>query len=459
MAVIYTEGESLGALGEINTPAQQASGGYQTVPVYQLSGQAPTLPDNALLQQVYGTTAMPAFEWVRSIQSGERTYNPASDFDNQMLEQYQQATGSGNQIPGMPSVTDLIGAVAPGAAGMVGQSIGAAIADPFVQQSIGGVAEAAGTSLLPEFLGGTPLPSKQLSQATSAGYDLLSSGTLNPAARTATNAARGGGLFQPEVANIDVARATGNLDLYNKLQATDGAVIGSFEGSTVYNPEVFNQVVTDAPTSGLATNITSEAITSSSTAPTYLEGVGDKLFGSGASATWTSAGVGAVLNFGVGLLMGQDPVKAAKSAGAGAIGTAIGTAIGGPIGGFIGGALGGMLGGRVICNELMRQGLMTRKQVVLDYRFTRDYLTTYHVNGYHAWSIWVVKQMRQGRFVKTWKHIACHRANEIAYIYGERDKPDYLGKVYRRIFEPTCWLIGRFKEKSDWSVLYTPKEI
>ena len=38
--------------------------------------------------------------------------------------------------------------------------------------------------------------------------------------------------------------------------------------------------------------------------------------------------------------MGQDPVKAAKSAGAGAIGKVLGTAIGGPIGGFIGGALG-----------------------------------------------------------------------------------------------------------------------
>jgi len=190
MAVIYTEGESLGSLGGINTPAQQTSGCSQTVPVYQMSGQAPTLPDNALLQQVYGTTAMPAFEWVRSIQSGERTYNPASDFDNQMLQQYQQATGSGNQVPGMPSVTDLIGAVAPEAAGIVGQSIGAAIADPFVQQSVGGVAEAAGSRLLPELLGGTSLPSKQLSQATSAGYDLLSSGTLSPAARTATTAAR-----------------------------------------------------------------------------------------------------------------------------------------------------------------------------------------------------------------------------------------------------------------------------
>ena len=168
---------------------------------------------------------------------------------------------------------------------------------------------------------------------------------------------------------------------------------------------------------------------------------------------------GAVGNFGIQLLMGQDPVKAAKSAGAGAIGKVLGTAIGGPIGGFIGGALGSIIGGRVICNELMRQGLLTRKQVVLDYKFTRDYLSPTHVNGYHVWAVWMVKQMRKGKFVKFWKHVAGHRANEIAYIYGERDKPDYLGKVYRKILEPTCWVVGKFCKVTDWSVLYNKKEI
>ena len=137
----------------------------------------------------------------------------------------------------------------------------------------------------------------------------------------------------------------------------------------------------------------------------------------------------------------------------------LGTAIGGPIGGFIGGALGSIIGGRVICNELMRQGLLTRKEVILDYRFTRDYLTPTHVNGYHVWAVWMVKQMRKGKFVKFWKHVAGHRANEIAYIYGERDKPDYLGKVYRKILEPTCWVVGSFCKVTDWSVLYKQKEI
>ena len=116
-------------------------------------------------------------------------------------------------------------------------------------------------------------------------------------------------------------------------------------------------------------------------------------------------------------------------------------------------------GGRVICNELMNQKLLTRQDVILDYKFTRDYLTPTHVKGYHVWAISVVKQMRKGRFVKLFRHLAKHRANEIAYIYGKRDKPDYLGKLYRRIGEPTCWVIGVFCEQSDWSILYKEKKI
>mgnify|MGYP003670302577 CR=1 FL=1 len=190
-----------------------------------------------------------------------------------------------------------------------------------------------------------------------------------------------------------------------------------------------------------------------------FDGVGDFFLTGGAFlATLTGMGVGLGV-FAIGLATGKDPVKAAKSAGGTILGKAFGTALFGPIGGFFGGTIGSIIGGRVICNELMRQGIMTRKQVILDYKFTRDYLTPTHVNGYHVWAVWMVKQMRKGKFVKFWKHVAGHRANEIAYIYGERDNPDYLGKVYRRLLEPLCWSIGLFCNQSDWSVLYNKKEI
>jgi len=199
----------------------------------------------------------------------------------------------------------------------------------------------------------------------------------------------------------------------------------------------------------------------------YLSGVGDRsgfkrvgpegntsMSAAGKANVFGAAGAGgATLAFS---LIAGNNLKSSAKAGAK---VAAGTYLGGLVGGSFGSMIGGMLGGRVICNELMRQGIMTRKQVVLDYKFTRDYLTPTHVNGYHVWAVWMVKQMRQGRLVNFWKHVAGHRANEIAYIYGERAKPDYLGKVYRKILEPICWSIGFFCKTTDWSVLYTQKEV
>ena len=199
----------------------------------------------------------------------------------------------------------------------------------------------------------------------------------------------------------------------------------------------------------------------------YLSGVGDRsgfkrvgpegntsMSAAGKANVFGAAGAGgATLAFS---LIAGNNLKSSAKAGAK---VAAGTYLGGLVGGSFGSMIGGMLGGRVICNELMRQGIMSRKQVVLDYKFTRDYLTPTHVNGYHVWAVWMVKQMRQGRLVNFWKHVAGHRANEIAYIYGERAKPDYLGKVYRKILEPICWSIGFFCKTTDWSVLYTQKEV
>jgi len=194
----------------------------------------------------------------------------------------------------------------------------------------------------------------------------------------------------------------------------------------------------------------------------YLSGLQDRSgFGEGPMSAAGRANVFGSLGAGgatvaANLIAGRnlkDSVKSGVKVGAGTyLG---GLLIPGPFGGLIG----GLLGGRVICNELQRQGIMTRKQVALDYRFTRDYLTPTHVNGYHVWAVWMVRQMRKGRFVPFWKHVAGHRANEIAYIYGERAKPDYLGKAYRKILEPICWSIGFFCKKTDWTVLYKQKEV
>ena len=361
------------------------------------------------LQDVYGISSkeggIPSFNFVNAIVSGERTYTDTSASDRKMMEQYIEDYKNNNGAEsGMPDPA------------MIMREIGSTVAP--IAMSVGESIATGGT-----LMEGLPF--------VDSGLD-FAAGTTNfsPEAVLNLNTVQRGALEK-----IPSLTGAGNVDTAQAIEA-----LGGKAGDT--------SVLTDAGAT-VGRDVMKGASFSDLLNPKEAAGM----------QNIKGAFGGAVANFGVQLLLGQDPVKAAKSAGAGAIGKVLGTAIGGPIGGFIGGALGSIIGGRVICNELMRQGLLTRKQVVLDYKFTRDYLSPTHVNGYHVWAVWMVKQMRKGKFVKFWKHVAGHRANEIAYIYGERDKPDYLGKVYRKILEPTCWVVGKFCKVTDWSVLYNKKEI
>ena len=119
-----------------------------------------------------------------------------------------------------------------------------------------------------------------------------------------------------------------------------------------------------------------------------------------AKVNWASnAGAGA-FSLGVNLIAGKDPVKAVKRL---VLQLLLGVLVRhlavcldlGPLGGWAGRLLGNEFGGRVICNELMSQGLADRKQVVMGLQIYQRYLTPTHVKGYHVWAVWMVKQMRK----------------------------------------------------------------
>ena len=304
------------------------------------------------LQDVYGIAreegGIPSFEWVKTIKSGERTYTETSAADRARMEQYRKdyAAATAEQRAGMPTPEEIIAEVAP-LAGQVAEGIGSSLAT-----------------------GGTVMEGLPF---VDSGMDVaLGTTNFNPGAlKNLTNVQKTALQKTPSftaAGNVDTAEAAKAL----KVSEAELSDLGATVGRNQAQDATFSELLNPRNPAG-AQNI-------------------------------KGALGGAVGNFAIQLALGQDPVKAAKSAGAGAIGKVLGTAIGGPIGGFIGGALGSIIGGRVICNELMRQGLLTRKQVVLDYRFTRDYLTPTHVNGYHVWAVWMVKQMRQGKFVKFWKY-------------------------------------------------------
>lgn len=153
-----------------------------------------------------------------------------------------------------------------------------------------------------------------------------------------------------------------------------------------------------------------------------------------------------------GTLLATGDVKQAAKVGVGTgVGTAIGTAVGGPIGGAIGGALGGAIGGRVICTELYNQGLINKKDYLLDLKFTESHLTPEHVKGYWYFAIPAVKSMRKSKLsTQFWKHIATNRIADIKWRLG-KGKFNLLGRIYSSILEPFCKLAGKFVEEKDYN--------
>lgn len=105
---------------------------------------------------------------------------------------------------------------------------------------------------------------------------------------------------------------------------------------------------------------------------------------------------------------------------------------------------------RVICTELYRQGLISREDWLRDLRYTSEHLSRQHVNGYHAWAIPTVRLMRKSRkWTAVWRVIGQARANQIAYIMGDRAKPDCFGVAAKIILEGFCWAIGHFVGERD----------
>jgi hypothetical protein len=77
-------------------------------------------------------------------------------------------------------------------------------------------------------------------------------------------------------------------------------------------------------------------------------------------------------------------------------------------------------------------------------KYAQDNLTDYHEKGYHKIFRPLLKLGRESQpwLYSTLKHIARHRSVDLrAEMKGS--KRDTLGRIYRAILEPTCYLVGR----------------
>jgi hypothetical protein len=403
-------------IGALNSVGRQMytenEDGTVTAPTYSLTSNTPTF-DIGSMASIYGTKYMPMFEWVSQKQTGSVTFDPqegsiGSDEIQDQIEEFTNEMGMTPQEALKKQQEEMLKAE--------------------VKSTVGLVASNVGQNLGRAYAAGGGVGDLKLSSMWSAGKE-------GPTAQVL-----------PELKLADIKAATNAKDKFKaEIADINDKKISNVQKDTEIK-KLQEKFTAPTPTASWGSNI---ADRSSALFP------GEKgMTAAGKSTLYSSYGVGGA-TFLTELISGESAIDAARQGLKVGAAHYIGTAILGPIGGIIG----SILGGRVICNELMRQGVMTREHVVLDYRFTRDYLTPTHVKGYHVWAVWMVKQMRNGRMVKLWAHVAGHRANEIAHIYGKRDKPDYLGKVYRKILEPICWSIGLFCKQTDWSILYKTKEI
>jgi hypothetical protein len=400
-------------IGALNSVGRQMytenEDGTVTAPTYSLTSNTPTF-DIGSMASIYGTKYMPMFEWVSQKQTGSVTFDPqegsiGSDEIQDQIEEFTNEMGMTPQEALKKQQEEMLKAEVKSTVGLVASNVG---------QNLGRAVAAGGG-----------VGDLKLSSMWSAGKEGPTAQVL-PELKLQDLQAQ-----QDYDAALKTINSSKTLNDTEKLAQSRELKAG------------FNEAGRQA---SWGSNI---ADRSSALFP------GEKgMTAAGKSTLYSSYGVGGA-TFLTELISGESAIDAARQGLKVGAAHYIGTALLGPIGGIIG----SILGGRVICNELMRQGVMTREHVVLDYRFTRDYLTPTHVKGYHVWAVWMVKQMRKGRMVKLWAHVAGHRANEIAHIYGKRDKPDYLGKVYRKILEPICWSIGLFCKQTDWSILYKTKEI
>lgn len=110
---------------------------------------------------------------------------------------------------------------------------------------------------------------------------------------------------------------------------------------------------------------------------------------------------------------------------------------------------------KVICTELVRQGRMSRADLLLGARYFRETLSERHMRGYHAWAVPAVKGMRQSP-VQTafWRALAQARVDAIAAHYGDGQRGHVLKSVVLHGFNAVCWIAGGFVKEQDWRLLY-----
>ena len=388
-----------------------------TVPVEQVQSFDTGLQPGEL-QQLYGTSAMPAFQFARLVQTGERTFDPTRQFDKEAAEVIAATPDSELQEMGIDmSTKDLLTSGIGFAGGAVISKAGQLASVPGAAGFVDQIGPAA-KSFLPSAVTGAPK-----SGLTVSG--------MNP------TLAKDFGLSANQSA-ITMAD-------FQTLQAANPA----FVGQQVAGAPNFIKVSTPSleAVNAVAAQQSGSVVTPvASQADTGIFG-GDMFKGYTPGIAQVGATFG--LDLAIGLFSGKSPKQAIKDSAITTAGTAIGTAVGGPIGGFIGGTIAKVIGGgSVICTELHAQGKISDSE----YRTTNFYnatmLTSTHIKGYYFWGVPVAEKIRAGKGVKFWEWIYRQWLKHARYKLGKTKKFSASGFVVAKSLETISLIAGKIYEST-----------
>jgi hypothetical protein len=111
-----------------------------------------------------------------------------------------------------------------------------------------------------------------------------------------------------------------------------------------------------------------------------------------------------------------------------------------------GGGGGSSGGGKIVCtmmNETYGFGSFRNK---IWQKYAKDNLTREHEKGYHKIFLPLVRLSKTNIIVrKILEHIAVHRTMDIRQ--EARGKRHILGRVYRKVLEPICYLVGKYGKR------------
>lgn len=117
------------------------------------------------------------------------------------------------------------------------------------------------------------------------------------------------------------------------------------------------------------------------------------------------------------------------------------------------------LSGRVVCTELVRQGLMSAEELHTDIDYTFSHLTSTHVRGYHFWAKPYARLMKR----KDWRgRAATHiikpfvlsRSHAIRRHLGMTDQFTLFGEASKIFFEGMSFIFGVFVAETEQSSIY-----